>query len=153
MRSTDHAELPTPPDATIGFVAVLEQAMRLTASEQRQLATVLATLSGEYARPTTPESDVFAGGVSLQDWIATLRPLQPREQLHALDEALVDAAPEEALVINAERRALLAADPTLAIRLSVERIAAQSPVSLVVGVIGIGWAVYAIARGLFRLVL
>jgi hypothetical protein len=154
MQATDSSA--TPASGAPEFSRALELALKLDASDQRRLLDVLAIVSAPdtIAGPTIPGAPApLDDPPTVQQWIASVQAVPARERLSLIEEALQGASEAEAKPLEEERRAIFQQQPALAVRVAVERAVSHSPLLTLVGVVGIAFALYAVVRGVFRLVL
>ena len=142
------------------FGAVLTQALRLNPKDQERLGDLMnrvARADGSSAAPSevsvaAPEEAPEA--VSLQQWLQTLTDLAPWQRFQLIEDAIENTEPGTAdgITLEKARRDLLNDNPTLNLRLAVQRAAAEHPGRVIVGLIGLVLAVGTLGHSVFRLI-
>jgi len=138
--------------------AVVTQALRLDAQDQRRLADLMNRMTG--ASGSAPQehppgtSGTDSEPVSVQEWVQSLGDLVPWQRLQLIEDALqkTEAGTTENLELEKSRRALLDENPTLNLRMAVQRAAADHPGWVLVGLCGLLLAAGTLGHRLFRLV-
>jgi len=155
MQPTETRPLPRALETQTGdFNGALAAALSLVPAEQARLAQVLAVLAGT-AVPTQTAQDSLEDDpqeVSVSQWLDSIEELSPRERVLLIDEALSKADAVDAPPLAAARRELFAQQPALAVRMAVEGVASRAPLLLMVGVCGIGLAIYITGRAVYHLI-
>lgn len=140
------------------FGAVLTQALRLDTQDQRRLADLMNRMTGS-SGPAQQEHLGGAGGseaeaVSVQQWVQSLSDLVPWQRLQLIDDAMqkTEAGTTEGVELEKARRELLDENPTLNLRMAVQRAATEHPGWVVLGMCGLLLAVVTLGHRVFRLV-
>jgi hypothetical protein len=147
------------------FDNVLQQVLALSVEDRRRIQGVLNALDSSQASPgstvrehlpvaSIDEATNYANRTEeqeLTEWLQTGSADAPYVQLVRIDTALAQCETEQGVqVLQAYRRRLLEDNPAVAIRASVVKLAAERPLLLVGGAIGLIVGIVAIAQGIFR---
>ncbi len=148
---------PQPSDA---FGAVLTQALRLNPKDQLRLGDLMNRVArADGATSASADVGVAAldeapAAVSLQHWLQTLADLTPWQRFQLIEDAIENTEPgtSDGAALEKARRDLLNENPTLNLRLAVQRAAGDHPGWVIVGLVGLLLAVGTLGHSLFRLI-
>lgn len=142
------------------FGAVLTQALRLNPKDQERLGDLMNRVAradggtGAVAEVSGAAPAEAPEAISLQQWLQTLTDLAPWQRFQLIEDAIDNTEPgtSDGVALEKARRDLLNDNPTLNLRLAVQRAAAEHPVRVVVGLIGLLLAIGTLGHSTFRLI-
>lgn len=145
------------------FGTVLAQALRLNPKDQERLGDLMNRVARADGRTDAPVDVSVAGpsevatatdAITLEQWLQSLADLAPWQRFQLIEDAIEKTEPgtAEGLALVKARRELLNDNPTLNLRLAVQRAAAEHPGRVVGGLIGLLLAIGTLGHGLFRLI-
>lgn len=130
------------------------QALQLPHAEQLQLAEFMPRVNEQHTGASNDAEsvdDARGGLAGVQGWLSELQGKPEWEQLKHLDRTEeLDLTDEERAAVDAARTQLLDGNPRLSIRRAIAVEASARPMAVVIGLVGLGVALVALARGLFR---
>jgi hypothetical protein len=138
------------------FGAVLKDALSLPADDRRRLTEVMQRVAPAGPQvpgsvetvPVAPQPEA-----DLQGWLDRIEAETAWTRLQLLEDALDRAETDEEVAALAQaRRALLDANPPVAMRRAVVELATNHPTGIVFGALGIVIAIATLGRGAWRLV-
>lgn len=139
------------------FAGILKDALALTEEDKRRLAELMVRVTAPdragavavQAREQQPEDTPQVGAA---EWLQKIRGEPAGMQLQLLEDAIEVADDlSELQLLRAAHKALLHDNPPLAVRRAVARVAAEHPVAICVGTVGLLLAMFALGRGAFHL--
>jgi hypothetical protein len=142
------------------FSRVLQLALALPAGDQRQLADVMARVTGDRTAGDAvgpAETPAFAQEgppVSAEEWLTSIAGDSPWNRLQMIEGVLYempDNDPERQVLIAA-RRSLLDENPPLSVRRAVYTAASQHPIGVVLGGCGLVLAILGLGRAVLHFV-
>ena len=148
---------PQPSDA---FGALLTQALSLHPNDQERLRDLMNRVARADGTSSTAEevrvgaAEEAPAAVSLAEWLQTLTGLTPWERFQLIEDAIESTEPgtSEGAALEKARRDLLNDNPTLNLRLAVQRAAGDHPGWVIVGLVGLLLAVGTLGHSLIRLI-
>ena len=148
---------PQPSDA---FGALLTQALSLHPNDQERLRDLMNRVARADGTSSTAEEvsvavpDEAPAAVSLEQWPQTLTDLTPWQRFQLIEDAIESTEPgtSEGAALEKARRDLLNDNPTLKLRLAVQRAAGDHPGWVIVGLVGLLLAVGTLGHSLIRLI-
>jgi hypothetical protein len=148
---------PQPSDA---FGALLTQALSLHPNDQERLRDLMNRVARADGTSSTAEEvsvavpDEAPAAVSLEQWLQTLTDLTPWQRFQLIEDAIESTEPgtSEGAALEKARRDLLNDNPTLNLRLAVQRAAGDHPGWVIVGLVGLLLAVGTLGHSLIRLI-
>jgi len=147
------------------FDNILQQVLALSVEDRRRIQGVLNALESAQAPPASTAREPLPSASfdeatnnaarteeqELTEWLEVGSADAPYVQLVRIDTALAQCETEQGVeFLQAYRRRLLEDNPAVAVRASVVKLAAERPLLLVGGVIGLIVGILAIGQGIFR---
>lgn len=154
------------------FATAVAQALELAPRDQQRLADLLHRLAGAPSAGAGPEAGngeqqqqaqqqpqvpaaedpQDAEAASLEEWLSSIASEKPWQRLLLLEEASAQELTQaQQHRVSEAISELLAAHPEVSVRRAVQTTASERPWHLLVGVAGLGLALWAFGRGVFRL--
>lgn len=146
-------------DMKSDFPHVLSGALSLSADDQQQLCAVLVRVTSRGAAPVVQQEEAslaraeeMSEELGAAEWLKLIEADPPWTKVQLLDDALgrVDDADEQEVLTTA-LNSLLREHPPLAVRRAVSRVAVEHPIGICVGATGLLLGLFAIGRGVLRL--